>query len=261
VTTVSLTPKPLSPVPLPAAAARPQPRGILFEVEFRKMLDTRAGLAPCVATLVASVVVVGVDLAHLPHRTVVLRTLILDAGMPPAVFLPALAVLAMTAEWSQRTGLVTFTLSPWRNRVLAAKAGAALILGALATGAALLLAVAAAVCTGMFTGHTDYGGAGAATVAAFGEAGTAMLLAVACGALAPSIPMALAACYLAPAVCGAMLAGVGGWAEWVDITRALDRIARLKVAGAIPQTSVAVGLWVVLPLVAGLVVGARREVR
>jgi hypothetical protein len=145
--------------------------------------------------------------------------------------------------------------------VLAAKAGAALILGALATGVALLLALGAAVSAGALTGRTDASRAGAATVAAFGGVAAAMLMAVACGALIPSVPAALAVCYLVPAVCGGMLAGVGGWAEWVDLTRALDRIAHLRMGAAIPQTAVAVGLWVVLPLVAGLVVGARRDVR
>jgi hypothetical protein len=260
VTTVSLGPAPPKPVPLGAAAARPQSRGVLVEVEFRKMLDTRAGLALAVATLVASVVVVCSDLARPGRHPVVVRALIQDAAMPPTVFLPVLAVLAVTAEWSQRTAVVTFTLSPWRNRVLAAKAGAALVLGALVTGAVVLLAGAVGAAAAVLTGHVDYSRTGEAVGAAFAGDGIAMLMGVACGALVGSIPAALAVYYLLPAVWSGLLAGRGGWTDWVDITGAIARVSHLRLAGAVPQTAVAVAVWVVLPAVAGLVVGARREV-
>ena len=39
-----------------------------------------------------------------------------------AVILPVIAVLSVTSEWSQRTGLTTFTFVPGRGRVIAAKA-------------------------------------------------------------------------------------------------------------------------------------------
>jgi hypothetical protein len=260
-TSISLGPAPPKPVPLGAAAARAQPRAVLVEVEFRKMLDTRAGLALAVATLVASLVVVCLDLARVAPHTVVVSTLIRDASMPPTVFLPVLAVLAVTAEWSRRTALVTFTLSPWRNRVLAAKAGAALVLGALVTGASILMAGAAGAAVGTLTGRVDYRRTGEAVGAALAGDGIAMLMGIACGALIGSIPAALAVYYLLPAASGGLLAGVGGWTDWVDITGALARIAEMRLAGAVPQTVVAVAVWVVLPSAAGLVVGARREVR
>jgi hypothetical protein len=39
-----------------------------------------------------------------------------------AVILPIVAILSVTSEWSQRSGLTTFTLVPHRGRVIAAKA-------------------------------------------------------------------------------------------------------------------------------------------
>jgi hypothetical protein len=39
------------------------------------------------------------------------------------------AILAITSEWSQRSGLTTFTLMPSRGRVIGAKAIAALLVG------------------------------------------------------------------------------------------------------------------------------------
>ena len=43
-------------------------------------------------------------------------------GFPMAVILPIIAILSVTGEWSQRSGLTTFTLVPHRGRVIPAKA-------------------------------------------------------------------------------------------------------------------------------------------
>ena len=40
-------------------------------------------------------------------------------GFPMTVILPIIAILSVTSEWSQRTGLTTFTLVPHRGRVIA----------------------------------------------------------------------------------------------------------------------------------------------
>ena len=40
-----------------------------------------------------------------------------------SVILPMIAILSVTSEWSQRSGLTTFTLVPHRGRVIGAKAG------------------------------------------------------------------------------------------------------------------------------------------
>jgi ABC-2 type transport system permease protein len=40
---------------------------------------------------------------------------------PVVIILPLIAILAVTGEWSQRTGLTTFTLVPHRGRVITAK--------------------------------------------------------------------------------------------------------------------------------------------
>ena len=49
-----------------------------------------------------------------------------SATLPLAMLLPVIGIMAATAEWTQRTGLVTFTLEPRRGRVVLAKALAAL---------------------------------------------------------------------------------------------------------------------------------------
>ena len=47
---------------------------------------------------------------------------VLDLALAPVdMILPAIGILAMTSEWTQRTALTTFTLSPRRIPVLFAK--------------------------------------------------------------------------------------------------------------------------------------------
>jgi ABC-2 type transport system permease protein len=43
-------------------------------------------------------------------------------NIPMTVILPVIAILSVTGEWSQRTGLTTFTLVPRRGQVILAKA-------------------------------------------------------------------------------------------------------------------------------------------
>ena len=52
------------------------------------------------------------------------------------IILPIIAVLSVTSEWTQRSGLATFTLVPHRGRVLLAKAIAAVLVTVPATAAA-----------------------------------------------------------------------------------------------------------------------------
>jgi len=46
-----------------------------------------------------------------------------------SVILPMIAILGVTSEWSQRSGLTTFTLVPSRGRVIEAKAIATFLVG------------------------------------------------------------------------------------------------------------------------------------
>jgi hypothetical protein len=50
-------------------------------------------------------------------------------GVPMTVLLPVVAILSVTSEWSQRSGLTTFTLVPHRGRIVTAKLAATLVVG------------------------------------------------------------------------------------------------------------------------------------
>ena len=60
-------------------------------------------------------------------------------GIPMAVILPIVAILSVTSEWSQRSGLTTFTLVPHRGRVIAAKAIASVLVGVVSVLLACLI--------------------------------------------------------------------------------------------------------------------------
>lgn len=112
------------------------PMGRLVKVEARKAFDTRSGrwFASSIIGLVVIATVLGVLTFPEDSQTFV-EMLSLTGGIL-GYFLPILMILLVTSEWSQRTGLATFTLEPRRSRVVTAKlvAGAAVSIGVLLIG-------------------------------------------------------------------------------------------------------------------------------
>jgi ABC-2 type transport system permease protein len=110
--------------------ARPGvPLGRTVKVELRKMFDTRSGfwLVASIAIL-AALATIGVIL-FLPDENLNYGAFGAAVGVPIAILLPIMAILSVTGEWSQRTGLITFTLVPHRSQIILAKAIAAVIAG------------------------------------------------------------------------------------------------------------------------------------
>src|SRR3954468_8412581 len=100
----------------------------LVVVELRKILDTRAGFWMQVATVAITALVVVVRLAAGDAADHTFAAVLNVAVKPAAVLLPIAGILLVTSEWSQRTGMITFTLVPVRSRVLGAKLIASLVL-------------------------------------------------------------------------------------------------------------------------------------
>ena len=67
---------------------------------------------------------------------------------PQGFLLPVLGILLVTSEWSQRTALVSFTLTPVRGRVLRAKVLAGLVAGMAAIALTVVVAALATVVGG-----------------------------------------------------------------------------------------------------------------
>ena len=109
--------------------ARPIPATRLVQVELRKMFNTRSGFWMLVSIGVLSVVATGAVIIFAPDSAITYESFATAIGFPMSVILPMIAILAVTSEWSQRSGLTTFTLVPRRGRIVIAKAVATLIVG------------------------------------------------------------------------------------------------------------------------------------
>lgn len=112
------------------------PLGRVVTVELRKSFDTRAGLWLLASIGIAAVLTTGAVIAWAPQTEFAYSRFTLAIGVPMTVILPIIAVLSVTAEWSQHTGLTTFTLLPHRGRVLLAKGIGAVLVAVAATGVA-----------------------------------------------------------------------------------------------------------------------------
>ena len=109
--------------------ARPIPLARLVRVELRKMFTTRSGFWMLVSIGILTPISAGSVVVFAPVDEVTYESFTRASGFPLSVILPMIAILAVTSEWSQRSGLTTFTLVPHRGRVIGAKAIATLVVG------------------------------------------------------------------------------------------------------------------------------------
>lgn len=126
--TTSTTDREVAAFPVRRTVA-PIPTGRLVAVELRKMFDTRSGLWLLIGIVVLSLAATAAVIVFAPDDQITYETFAKAFVYPSTVILPMIAILAVTGEWSQRSGLTTFTLVPGRGRVIAAKAIATLVVG------------------------------------------------------------------------------------------------------------------------------------
>jgi ABC-2 type transport system permease protein len=100
----------------------PIPMSRVAAVELRKSFDTRSGFWLLASIVISSVLATGAVLLWAPESELTYSTFAAAIGVPMTIILPMIAILSVTSEWSQRSGLTTFTLVPHRGRVIAAKA-------------------------------------------------------------------------------------------------------------------------------------------
>lgn len=111
------------------AAPSRVPLSRIVGVELRKMFNTRSGFWLMTSVVIAAVVATGAVISFAPDDELTYSTFGTAIGFPMAVILPMIAILSVTSEWSQRSGLTTFTLVPRRGRVIWAKAICAIGVG------------------------------------------------------------------------------------------------------------------------------------
>ena len=108
------------------AGTRTKHRGVplsrIVTTELRKMLDTRSGFWLMASIGVLSLLATAAVILFAPDNELTYSSFVTAIGIPMTLVLPMIAILSVTSEWSQRSGLTTFTLVPHRGRVIAAKA-------------------------------------------------------------------------------------------------------------------------------------------
>lgn len=237
----------------------------LLEVELRKQVDTRAGRWLLVAIGAITALVLALTLfTDGDDRS--FEFFLKGTIAPQAALLPVLGILAVTSEWSQRTGLVTFTLEPRRSRVARAKLASALLLGAAALGLGVLLAGLAHQASVAFRGTEPAWGIDGLTAL-----GTALVLllsvaqGVGFGMLLRNTPAAIVVYTALPtawAVVGGLLEQVRSAAQWLDLGQTTRPLFNGPVTGEQwAQLGTSVLVWVVVPLVVGMWRLGRAEVR
>ena len=120
----------------------PIPTTRLVGVELRKMFDTRSGFWLMMSIVIAAVLATTATILFAPNDELTQESFAAAIGFPMAVILPMVAILSVTSEWTQRSGLTTFTLVPNRARVISSKILATL---AVAVGSMALALVVGAL--------------------------------------------------------------------------------------------------------------------
>jgi ABC-type transport system involved in multi-copper enzyme maturation permease subunit len=94
----------------------------ITSTELRKMFDTRSGFWLMASIGILALLATSAVILFAPDDEMTYNSFTTAIGIPITVVLPIIAILSVTGEWSQRSGLTTFTLVPHRGRVIAAKA-------------------------------------------------------------------------------------------------------------------------------------------
>ena len=115
----------LERIPVPPAI----PLSRVITTEMRKMFDTRSGFWLMAGIGIAAVLATAAVVVFAPDSALTYGTFATAIGVPMTVLLPIVAILSITSEWSQRSGLTTFTLVPHRGRVIAAKTTCSIAVG------------------------------------------------------------------------------------------------------------------------------------
>jgi hypothetical protein len=242
----------------------------LTRIELRKMFDTRSGF-----WLIASIVIAGLlstvaTILFAPDADLTYYTFAKAIGFPMTVILPIIAVLAITGEWSQRSGLTTFTLVPHRGRVIEAKVAASLAVGVASMIFALVIGVVGNIAGAAIAGVDQVWDV------SIGHALTIVLGSLMCllagtilGVLFRSSPVALVAYFvyslLVPTMIGYLASVQSGFADvrpWLDLNLAESWLFEGTISGEQwAHLGVTAALWLVLPALVGLVLVRKSEVK
>jgi ABC-type transport system involved in multi-copper enzyme maturation permease subunit len=229
----------------------------LLSAELRKTVSTRAAKVLLAAALGLTLAAEAVPFIFTRNITQDRASYLSWAALGLSRLLPIVLMMAMTAEWSQRTALTTFTLEPRRGRVVAAKVTAGLIIAACCAVFALAAGEGAASLARQLTPGQDWGRM--AGVALF------ILLTSAIGiAVGAALHNTAAAIVTYFAVAGAasllMIPALEKAGQWINTGETFGWILNGQWSGHAAEIAASAALWIALPLGIGTVRTIRRDI-
>jgi ABC-type transport system involved in multi-copper enzyme maturation permease subunit len=239
-------------------------------VELRKSFDTRSGFWLMASVGIAAVIATTAVLLFAPEDQLTYDSFGAAIGVPLSIILPVIAILSVTSEWSQRSGLTTFTLVPHRSRIVAAKGLVAVAVGVasmvVALGIGALGNIVGTAIAGVPTVWDD-GPAFLANVVLFNVLG--MLVGFMLGLLIRNSAGAIVAYFVYSFVLptlAMLLADTQQWFRdlqpWVDFTYAQSALTNDTLTGEQWANLGVTGLiWLVIPLTIGVRLVLRSEVK
>jgi ABC-type transport system involved in multi-copper enzyme maturation permease subunit len=254
----------------PAREVRPIPMSRLAGVELRKMFDTRAGFWLMASVGIVAVLASAAVILWAPDEVINQEFFSTAIGMPLSIVLPIIAILSITSEYSQRTGLTTYTLVPWRGRVITAKIAVALIVGVVSMLLALAIGALGNVVGAAIAGLDPVWNI---DVQSFGYIVLAnilgMLMGFMLGVVFRSSPAAIVGYFVYSLVLPGAFAALAAFQEWfrdlqpwVDVNYAITRLFdNAMTAEYWQQLGVTTLVWLWIPLALGLRAVLRAEVK
>jgi len=241
------------------ATAIPFPR--LLRAEFRKATDTRAARWLLAAAVLLALAALAVPLVFPRDVTQDRASFLTWAALGLSRLLPIALMLTMTAEWSQRTALTTFTLEPRRRRVLVAKVVASLAISVI--GGCLAFAIAQA---GLGVAQAD--GRHPALAWSWPELAGFAAFVILTGAIGSAIGSAVhntaaaIVTYFALAAVTSLLLipAVEQAGSWVNTGETFGWMLAGQWSGHGAQIASSALLWIALPLTIGAIRIARRDI-
>lgn len=242
----------------------------LLSVELRKMFDTRAGRWLMISIAVLAVIAAVSVIAFAPDSAITYGTFGTAFGVPLNILLPVVAIMSVTAEWGQRTGLTTFTLVPHRASVIWSKVAAAVIVGLVAVVFAFVVGALGNIVGAAINGLDPVWDIDLAQFFTISLSFIlALLLGFALGALFRNTAAAIVGYFVygfvLPAVFG-ILAAFQDWFKdlqpWIDFNFAQTPLFEGDLNGEQwAQLGTSGLIWFVLPLAAGVMLILRSEVK
>lgn len=245
------------------------PMSRLIKVELRKLVDTRAGFWLAISIGIIAAVIMISMLIWADDSTLTFGNIFGLMNIPTGFLLPVLAILLVTSEWSQRTGLVTFTLEPRRSRIVLAKLATSIIAAVGAVVVALIFGAIGTLLAGVFhggaAGSWDMTGIGLfnATMLQF----LALLEGFAFAMLIMNSAAAIVLYFVLPTV-WSIIAAVVPWLadhvqKWADFSTAQGPFQSGDSATSTEWAHLAVSgsIWLLIPLVVGVWRLLRSEVK